>query len=593
MFAACRDQVPMAPGTPVEPPRPAESVPVSVAPLSSTTGSITQIDPFTYPRYPERWSAGLDGSNGSEGARGSFTSVIFTQPERVYLDTALVQARVTGIRQRFYAQIPAWNSRPTPIGGQAWMPQDAAGDWINSSGCQGNIQLEGMVGGQPFGGAAFFCIRNRPLDAPRQNQLDTTGVIWGQTRIRRFGGYELNIHQFCGWNNFPQCFDYAGAQSMTVVPIARSLTITAVPNTGFVAGDTITFTATSPHPRTVRQWRWIPADTGQPVQVLSHCGTSNTCRVRIPGDGLLIVRARVVPWGQLNRIETAHARVTAPRPRLIVEVDERSVGAGDTVLFTLRSEPTRPITQPTWSAVSALRAPDGLLGFRASQVEEVGARAGMAISGCQPGSPFCEWRVMSPMRKQVEALVNGVAVAGEARVDTVPCPTKDPLMDDPVVRALLKELWRLSQPNPREYRGYVYEHIPSGVRTFAIDSMNSLNTCTSSEFTIQDPPNTRRIAGAHSHPYAVGDTTCLGGTYQAPLGQIGSFPDWQIADGQGIPQLIVDSTRIARISPAPIDTTYTGVDPQGNQVSIQGPKQFNMKSKYREWPRKTNKCTRP
>jgi hypothetical protein len=147
VISACRDQAPVAPVHEPEVPRSIEAVPVVGPVMSSTLGSITQIDPFTYPRYPERWSVGLDAGNGSEGARGSFTSVIFTQPERVYLDTALVQARVTGIRQRFYAQIPAWNSRPVPIGGQPWMPQDAAGDWINSSGCQGNIQLEGMVGG--------------------------------------------------------------------------------------------------------------------------------------------------------------------------------------------------------------------------------------------------------------------------------------------------------------------------------------------------------------------------------------------------------------------------------------------------------------
>jgi hypothetical protein len=386
------------------------------------------------------------------------------------------------------------------------MPQDAAGDWINSSGCQGNIQLEGMVGGQPFGGAAFFCIRNRPLDAPRQHQLDTTGVIWGQTRIRRFGGYELNIHQFCGWNNFPQCFDYAGAQSMTVVPIARSLTITAVPNTGFVAGDTITFTATSPHPRTVRQWRWIPADSGQPVQVITQCGTNPTCRVRIPGDGLMIVRARVVPWGQLNRIETAHARVTAPRPRLIVEVDERSVGAGDTVLFTLRSDPVRPIAQPIWSAVAALRAPDGSFGFRSEEFEEAGTRAGMAISGCQPGSPFCEWQVMAPTRKQVEALVNGVSVTGEAKVDTVPCPTKDSILDDPVVRELLRDLINAPEStNPvtglrRELSGYVIDS--AGIRMKRINPIDpALDPCSSPAPQPILPPGVRMVARIHTHPF--------------------------------------------------------------------------------------------
>jgi hypothetical protein len=403
---------------------------------------------------------------------------------------------VTGIRQRFYAQIPAWNSRPVPIGGQPWMPQDAAGDWINSSGCQGNIQLEGMVGGQPFGGAAFFCIRNRPLDAPRQGTLDTTGVIWGQTRIRRHGGYELNIHQFCGWNNFPQCFDYTGAQSMTVVPIARALAITAVPNTGFVAGDSVTFTATSPHPRTVRQWRWIPADSGQPVQVLSHCGTSTTCRARIPGDGLLIVRARVVPWGQLNRIETAHARVNAPASRFIVDVDRRYVGTGDSVRFTLRSDPVRPITQPVWTTI--------------------GAPGGVAISGCQPGSTFCQWRVLAMTRKQVDALVNGVAVVGESQVDTVPCPTKDDLMDDPEVRRGLRQELALSgvgnlpSTARKERAGWIYRRENGSHFVVNTPDLNA----TACFVAFRPPPS---IAGAtpvalyHTHVVAEGEiqTGCL------------------------------------------------------------------------------------
>jgi hypothetical protein len=307
---------------------------------------------------------------------------------------------------------------------------------------RGTSSSRAWWGGQPFGGAAFFCIRNRPLDAPRQGTLDTTGVIWGQTRIRGHGGYELNIHQFCGWNSFPQCFDYTGAQSMTVVPIARALAITAVPNTGFVAGDSVTFTATSPHPRTVRQWRWIPADSGQPVQVLSHCGTSTTCRARIPGDGLLIVRARVVPWGQLNRIETAHARVNAPASRFIVDVDRRYVGTGDSVRFTLRSDPVRPITQPVWTTI--------------------GAPGGVAMSGCQPGNTFCQWRVLAMTRKRVDALVNGVAVSAEAEVGTVPCPTGDPLLDDPEVRQGLSQELALSgvgslPPEERKERaGWIY-----------------------------------------------------------------------------------------------------------------------------------------
>lgn len=523
-IGACRDDVPVAPTVTPVPPRPVESAPIAVSLMPSTAlGSITQIDPFTYPRYPERWSAVLDGSNGSEGARGSFTSVIFTQPERVYPDTALVQARVTGIRQRFYAQIPAWNSRPVPIGGQPWMPQDAAGDWINSSGCQGNIQLEGMVGGQPFGGAAFFCVRNRPLDAPRLQTIDTTGVIWGQSRIRRHGGYELNIHQFCGWNGFPQCFDYVGSQSMTVVPVARTLTITAVPSTNFVAGDSITFTATTPHPRTIRQWQWIPADTGQPVQVIAHCGTSVTCRMRVPGDGLLVVRARVVPWGQLNRIETAHARVTAPKPRLIVEVSRRFVGAGDTVLFTLRAEPVRPITQPVWATLSSLRA-EGLLnsGLRAAQADEViGRLAGMAISGCQPGSPFCAWRVLATTRKDVNALVNGVAVSADAQVVIVPCPTGDPILDDPDMRAklawLLDTLSNANDPDTsrstsrKEWGGFFYRDNATGKTIFRLGQTFSNSVCHNDTWPPENPPlNATLIGRVHTHPASIGESVeCL------------------------------------------------------------------------------------
>jgi hypothetical protein len=554
--AGCSDQTPTRSESRADV-RVATAEPIAT-PLAS---SVSQIDPWTYARYPGRWSVGLSpgSGGGSDGAKGSYTSAIFSTPERTYLDTALVAVRIEGIRSRAYAQIDAWNNRPTPIGGQGWMPQDAAGDWINSSGCQGNVQFEGMVGGQPHGGAVFFCIRNRPFDAPRQQRLDSVGVIWGQTRVRRFGGYELNKHQFCGWNNFPDCFTYSGSQTMTVVPIARTLTVTAVPSANFYEGDSVTFTAASPHPMTIRTWQFFPEDSAQAVATFAHCGTNRICRARVPGKGLVVVRARVVPWGQLNRIETAHVRLDPLPVQLVLTASRVQVPSGDTVEFFVTSNPARPISDATWSATGASVRVASWLRSLTEEAVPISTGAGLRVSGCQPGEFLCVWTVQGAIIKRVEALVNGVAKSAQVRVDTLSCSSGDQLLDRQDFRDLLEQMWKESNPDSvswkrRERLRFVYEDSIDG-RLFFIDNPfpELESACSVRVIPPATPPaKSRLIAWIHTHPSTEGSLARC--TENGPLERkaIGPSPnDRVIGSLSGMPDPR-DSTGFAPWIPSPL-----------------------------------------
>lgn len=83
-----------------------------------------------------------------------------------------------------------------------------------------------------------------------------------------------------------------GQQTITVKRIARTLEVTAVPDTAYL-GDTIAFRASSTDGRTVSVREWIWKDTTGALSSVPCSGTSPVCKFAPAISGVMFVRARV------------------------------------------------------------------------------------------------------------------------------------------------------------------------------------------------------------------------------------------------------------------------------------------------------------
>ena len=413
------------------------------------------------------------------GPRGGFPE---TSIGGTFAEPALVYARATGIVSKTFADSWVW---PSNVRGTASHPLDPNGRvWGGAFQCVGNLEIYYYKpNGAPVANA--FCTRNNTnlINSPARSPFDTTFVVEGSNgKVRRLNSQDTGPN--CGYLGYPECFTFAGKQTIELVPYRKTLVVNASRDS-VGRGDTVTFTASATGGSvTIRSWRWA-STTGATHAV--PCSTmSPTCLYVPPDSGRMYVVAKV---GSNSFVEQARSVV-------------------------------------------------------------------------------------------VRVYIN--------------CPTGDVLVDNPVVRDMLKALERLTKSTnpPKEMAGYVFT-LPDGSQTFVIDSTNPLNNCRKSQFRPQfQPAGSVPVVGAHSHPGNAGDRApCVpGGTYRnGPHGGIASPNDWAYVYN-GIPQIIISPSRIARINPPPSGGWNRTTEVEGTLVRIPDKTQFN--ANYTEFPR-GGSCVRP
>jgi len=176
------------------------------------------------------------------------------------------------------------------------------------------------------------------------------------------------------------------------------------------------------------------------------------------------------------------------------------------------------------------------------------------------------------------------------------CPTGDPSIDKPVMRALLKELLRLSAQDGKEYMGVIVRNNRTGEEKFVIDSTNPDNSCIQSlVHPSLIPPFWTPIQLAHTHPGDAGDVVCNGtwrvGTF---MNTMASGPDWENSLGFPERNVVISPRRIASYKmPTPYDSVYKREEPGGNKRWVRIPKESLINNAYSEFSRTGQGCQLP
>jgi len=137
------------------------------------------------------------------------------------------------------------------------------------------------------------------------------------------------------------------------------------------------------------------------------------------------------------------------------------------------------------------------------------ASQGSAWGACSPSSTNCTNFVGVSGTVDVLASVNGDTLRVSVHVTVVPCPTKDPNLDNPLVRAKLDSLWLLARSgnNKNSWRERAISGYDSSgtliVRILQLDS-----TATPCRTPIVDPVPApgQKLFDMHVHPFAVNDS---------------------------------------------------------------------------------------
>lgn len=297
-----------------------------------------------------------------------------------------------------------------------------------------------------------------------------------------------------------------------------------------------------------------------------------TCKLRRLTSGTMYVRADV--GGSGIGVEQAQVHVKVTPVALVAKIDRRFIGEHDSIKIAL--EPF-----PAGKSVSAATISGGT--------------AWLTSTSCS--GALCKGTAQSSGSIVVTALVNGVTKNAQVSVTTVPCPTGDSTLDNPVVRDMLVNLERIGNKTspPKEMRGYVFRDTVTHIEKFVIDSTNTNNTCYSSQFAGSTPPRSVPVAGAHTHPFSLNKrVTCRppGTIYvRGTRGGLPSSYDWNEAGQWPFPHVILDNDLLARYGPTTVSDTVTVKDVTTHINQI--PDSTEFANAYFETTRRPNGCTRP
>ena len=277
-----------------------------------------------------------------------------------------------------------------------------------------------------------------------------------------------------------------------------------------------------------------------------------------------------------EQVKSHTLAVFAGSPTLALDADTTRVTAGTAVGFTARA------------------VPDTLNGQQVVLSDLRWSESGLALGGtpaaCStaPAANPCTIEVFASGVMRVTASVNGTerTATASVSVDSVPCPTGDSLVDDPSVRLMLRTAWDSSRTDQSQIANYrersLHQYDSAGVKVLRLHPVASDDTpCRSRAQEEQPLPGARR-QGAHSHPFAVGDSLPWQecgydppppGKYYVNGPGLGgpSLPDWRRAASESAVHWVIDRDSIYRATPTPLDSTDFPTD---------------WKSNVKSWPRR-------
>ena len=207
--------------------------------------------------------------------------------------------------------------------------------------CQGYVAVSSTQGH-----GSSFC-RNGFSIPLTETWVDTVDMK-GQVTAKWYRG-PTTWSSYCDVTGQPPCYTYTGSFAITVTPVAKNLTLTAVPSM-IHSGDTVTFTASAGGSSfTVQEWIWQPDEPPGSSSTGSCTAGVSQCDAVINESGTMYVRASVKGF-----IEQASARVTILPTELTVSCTPSPVYRGQEVICSVVvPEGAPPPTISQWKFTSA------------------------------------------------------------------------------------------------------------------------------------------------------------------------------------------------------------------------------------------------
>jgi hypothetical protein len=285
----------------------------------------------------------------------------------------------------------------------------------------------------------------------------------------------------------------------------------------------------------------------------------------------VIAKAVILPMTPLTFLvgtDTGHASATytvyyGRTPRLMIVASTTSATVGDTVWYGAQVSSiggTISVSSWRWDADAGYVPPPGA-------VERLSAAQCGANTGCghTPLVPGVMW---------VFGTVNGNPDSASIHVNAIACPTKDTILDNPIIRRGLLQALSLSKADSvptsirREQGGYIYRDTTTGQLAYQITTAAGGDAC-NVNFTA-DLAHT--IYMFHTHPFNPSEglsgpeklpsTNCLGtaaGSWYDPKTWGGLSPfDWRLSVNKGKPSVVIDRKRIYVSDPSVTDSTRWG-----------------------------------
>ena len=280
----------------------------------------------------------LQGGSGN-GVDSVYWPVSF--PENTYL-----RIEVNGVLPRKYANpIQGYPS----IQGTYYPPIDANGAFIGWE-CAGHVFTAFR---DPYGYLspsikACRAASNGTWDTPVSAYVDS-GITKGSGYVMRWSQTQPSVPD--SWRCGGQCvLILGGSQEITITPWFRELRAFANPSSGVVEGDSVLFFGDTTLVHTGVLWQWRPdravGDSVSPMQdsLRTVTGTCSTLKCKRP----VFVSGTMYLSAVVNGVrQTASVHVNVAPLELQVSASPGSVQVTDTLVLTLTSSPSRPITNPT------------------------------------------------------------------------------------------------------------------------------------------------------------------------------------------------------------------------------------------------------
>lgn len=390
----------------------------------------------------------------------------------------------------------------------------------------------------------------------------------------------------CGTQYSDPCYKYVGTGgSVSIMPLEGTLVLKADSTTVSI-GSTVKFTIDSSVVEgkslgiEVDTVKWIPdaeSEGGEYTEAraayaCAFSGWPLSCSKQILGSGTLEVVAHV---NGFRKVQSKHIKVK--EGQLILTADKNSIAKGETVEF-----------KASWS--------DGHLPIQIDQWKFVPDTTPDVTGACASTFNPCKRAILQNGSMTVTVLRNNVKRTARARVNIVPCPTYDSILDHPKLRKAIDSLFKLADvngANPKERWMEAFDSLGTTVVRIAPVNPNYDDLCNAFKYPDLQGPG-RKVASFHIHPVAPLDPLhCPGKDPGVASDKFGgpSEQDWQSRRGQTVPEYIINPKQIQRMDLPPDEAQYWE-ERRGSDKIVRKYPTENVKQFLTNHARTTNGCSR-